>query len=232
MWPPHGLFLNMAKSLLFALAGASVANNPLCWDPSCDRRVWLTGFTYRSSWILWIFCSWKGSKDSRESFQGLVTSRIQMETTLLRSCLALPKVSYALRTCPPYSITQIFDGSMSESLSGIAGSPLSDWAWPLFQWVSGGPCYAPAAFIGSLHHSSSLIAEILGWIPDTSTHLPSALSALAEAAGKPGWCSIQDIAVSLHLSRAIVEASYSALLSGASDPHFKALALSPAIQIG
>lgn len=121
-------------------------------------------------------------------------------------------------------------------LSGIDGSPLSDWAWlklrPLFQWVSGGSCYAPAAFIGSLHHSSSLIAEILGWIPDTSTHLPSALSALAEAAGKPGWCSIQDIDVSLHLSRAIDEASYSALLSGASNPHFKALALSSAIEIG
>ena len=120
-----------------------------------------------------------------------MTSRIhRWKLTLLHSCLALPKVSYALHTCPPCSIThalQMFDGSIQESLSDRAGSPLSDFLLLWVVWVS---CawalqHVPATFTGSFHHSSSLMAEILGQIPDTSTHLPSAQSALAEAAGKP-----------------------------------------------
>ena len=50
----------------------------------------------------------------------------QMETTLLRSCLALPKVAFALRTCPPSHIkeaTTAFDNAMREALSDLAGAP-------------------------------------------------------------------------------------------------------------
>ena len=55
-----------------------------------------------------------------------------METTLLRSCLALPKFSYTLRTCPPSHITKAtseFDAAMRESLEAILGGPISDWSW-------------------------------------------------------------------------------------------------------
>ena len=31
---------------------------------------------------------------------------IQIETALLRECLALPKIAFALRTCPPNHIRQ------------------------------------------------------------------------------------------------------------------------------
>ncbi len=55
-----------------------------------------------------------------------------METTLLRSCLDLPKVSFSMRTCPPDNIkqaTSTFDEALREAVSDLAGSPLSDWAW-------------------------------------------------------------------------------------------------------
>ena len=56
----------------------------------------------------------------------------QMETTLLRSCLALPKLSFSFRSCPPSHIkqaTSAFDDAMREALSDITGSPLPNWAW-------------------------------------------------------------------------------------------------------
>ena len=51
----------------------------------------------------------------------------QMETTLLRSCLSLPKFNFALRTCPPSAIqvsTAAFDNLMRDSLSDLAGELL------------------------------------------------------------------------------------------------------------
>ena len=48
----------------------------------------------------------------------------QMETTLLRSCLSLPKVAFALRTCPPEYIanaSKVFDSAIRASLSDITG---------------------------------------------------------------------------------------------------------------
>ena len=48
----------------------------------------------------------------------------QLETTILRSCLALPKVTYVLRTCPPSHIvgaTRDFDMAIREAFEGILG---------------------------------------------------------------------------------------------------------------
>ena len=45
--------------------------------------------------------------------------------------------------------------------------------------------YAPAAYMGSLHQSNALIADILGHPPATSAHLPQCLVALANAATRP-----------------------------------------------
>ena len=53
-----------------------------------------------------------------------------LETTLLRSCLSLPKFSYVLRTCPPSNICQAtlsFDAAIREALESILGGTLSEW---------------------------------------------------------------------------------------------------------
>ena len=168
----------------------------------------------------------------------------QMETTLLRSCLALPKVAHVLRTCPPGFVKDAlvaYDEGMRDALSDIAGSPLSDWAWLKaslpssfgglnIRWAS---LHAPAAYIGSLHQTTPLVSEILGHFPKAPINLSSAISALALAAGRPEWCSSLEIDVPLHqrhLSHAIDEASYSALLAQAPDARSRALALSSSIR--
>ena len=85
----------------------------------------------------------------------------QMEITLLRSCLALPKISFVLHTCPPshiVKVTEAFDNLMRESLEDTAGGPLSEWAGlkaTLPSNCSGlnikcASLHAPAAFLGSL----------------------------------------------------------------------------------
>ena len=97
----------------------------------------------------------------------------QMETTLLRSCLALPKVAFALRTSPPshtQQATVVFDNAMLEAPSDLAGGPLPEWAWlkaSLPSFLGGlnirrASLHAPAAYISSLDQSKLLVARILG----------------------------------------------------------------------
>ena len=54
----------------------------------------------------------------------------QLETTLLRSCLALPKVAFSLRCCPPSHIKEtisVFDDAMRDTLGDISGDSITDW---------------------------------------------------------------------------------------------------------
>ena len=129
---------------------------------------------------------------------------------------------------------------MREAVSDITGCPLSNWAWLKASLPSslGGlnirqaSLHVPAAFIGSFHQSEPLISEILGHPARMPLHLPNTISALAKAAARPEWLSIQCIDVSLHshsLSRAVDEASYSLLLDSSPDVRSRALALSSAI---
>ena len=121
----------------------------------------------------------------------------QMEATLLRSCLSLPKVAYMICTCPPGLIQRAleeFDHTMREAVSDIMGCPLSNWAWLKGSLPSslGGlnirqaSLHAPAAFIGSFHQSEPLISEILGHPARMPLHLPNTISALAKAAAGVG----------------------------------------------
>ena len=125
-----------------------------------------------------------------------------METTLLRSCLALPKVAFSLRTCPPSHIIQAtatFDDAMREALTDLTGCPLSGWAWLKASLPSsrGGlnirraTLHSSAAYIGSLVQTRTLVSKILGRIPAPSPHLDSAVSALANATKRPDWSSLQ-----------------------------------------
>ena len=167
----------------------------------------------------------------------------QMEATLLRFCLALPKVAFALRTSPPSHTQQasvVFDNAMLEALSDLAGGPLPEWARLKASLPSslGGlnirraSLHAPAAYISSLDQSKLLVARILGRVPEASSHQAPALLDLASAADRHDWRFIEDVDVPLrqrHLSHSIDEASYIHLITGAPDTRSKALALSTAI---
>ena len=56
----------------------------------------------------------------------------QMEASLLCMCLALPKLAFSLRTCPPSYIKDtlaLFDQALFESISDLVGGSLLDWSW-------------------------------------------------------------------------------------------------------
>ena len=131
--PAGGLRLNRAKSLLFI--PDDVVSSCDCLPP--DVPITRSGFC-----LLGIpigppeFC--ESSTLRRVEKIRMAVSRLhdledsQMETTLLRSCLSLPKFNFALRTCPPSAIqvsTAAFDNLMRDSLSDLAGGPVSDWSW-------------------------------------------------------------------------------------------------------
>ena len=73
------------------------------------------------------------------------------------------------------------------------------------------------------------VEKILAQPPDLSPHLDLAVSALATAASQPDWQQLEVIDVLLrqhHLSQAIDESVHQQLLSSASSPRDRALALS------
>ena len=96
----------------------------------------------------------------------------QLETTLLRSCLSLPKLSFTLRSCPPSHIcygAKAFDEAIRECLEHIIGGPISQWSWLKASLPSsrGGlnlrsaALHAPAAFLGS-SPECGLFADMIG----------------------------------------------------------------------
>ena len=149
----------------------------------------------------------------------------QMETALLRSCLALPKVSFSLRACPPDHIRQgtaLWDDTIRDALTDLAGSPLPDWAWLKASLPSsrGGlnvrraSLHVPAAYISSIAQSRGLVEKILECDHPSSNHLASSISSLANAAERPDWTSLEEINTPLRqhpLSYCIDEAVYNQL---------------------
>ena len=106
----------------------------------------------------------------------------QMETALLKSCLAFPKISFSLRTGPPSYIrdaTDSFDTLMLKSLSDLVGGFLPDWSWTKASLPNslGGlnicrlSLHSPAENIGSVSSTQLLVSEILGYHPSNSTQL-------------------------------------------------------------
>lgn len=242
--PPRGLFLNKSKSLIYTPANSSITH-PLLRDiPTSSDGFTLLGSPIGPS----AFCEETVSKRIRKVQESVARLHdlqdSQLETTLLRSCLALPKLAHVLRTCPPCLIPKalgFFDDIIRHALSDLTGRPVPDWSWLKASLPSslGGlnlrqaSLHAPAAYIGSLHQCRHLVVEILGRIAPPPTHLPYSLQSLARAAGRPDWESIQDIDVppfQHSLSRAIDETSFDALLASATHTRSKALALSTAIR--
>ena len=122
--PYLGLHLNRSKSLLFIPEEADPYQSPLPTDtPTTHRGFSLLGCpigppdfceeVFRSR-LVKVRASLGALRDMGDS---------QLETSLLRSCLALPKVSFVLRTCPPPShichTTVDFDSAIRESLESL-----------------------------------------------------------------------------------------------------------------
>ena len=242
--PSLGLHLNRGKSLLFIPEEADASLSPLPPDIPITRR----GFSLLGCPI--------GPPDfCEEVFQARVEKLkvslgalrdmgdSQLETTLLRSCLALPKVSYILRACPPSHTCRTsvdFDRAIRETLESIVGGPISDWSWLKASLPScrGGlslrsaSLHAPADFLASSSASKPLVEQILGHPAGPSPHTSPAVSALATAAAHPEWSSLDDINVPLQqrsLSLSIDEASFQHLLFSAPSIRSRALALSSSL---
>ena len=144
----------------------------------------------------------------------------QLETTLLRSCLALPKISFVLRACPPTHICQAatdFDHALREALESIVGGPLSDWSWLKATLPSSlgdlnlrsALLHAPTVFLAASSSSQSLVEGLLGRPPSPSPHTTPAVSSLATADFCREWQCLDDIDVPLRqceLSHSIDEA--------------------------
>ena len=164
----------------------------------------------------------------------------QLETTLLRSCLSLPKLSFILRTCPPSYIHRAsceFDYAMCACLERIIGRSISQWSLRKASLPSnhgglnlrGATLHAPAAFVGSSHCAQPLVERILGYPPGPSPHMSPSVFSLALAANQPAWSSLDSIDVPIcqkSLSVAIDDAVYNHLIASVPDTRHKALALS------
>ena len=196
--PSRGLLLNKNKSLLFVPADATLPDHVL--PPGIPTTN--GGFELLGSPV--------GPPSFCESSVCMRVSKIQdMLVNLQDVHDSQSSENYIrpLRTCAPDFIRPAlaaFNNTMKEALSDLAGGPLSDWSWLKTSLPSslGGLnlrraiLHAPAAYVGSLHQSNALIADILGH-PATSAHLSLCFVALAIAAARPKLSSLQDIDVPL-----------------------------------
>ena len=101
--PSVGLYLNQAKSLLFILEDADASLSPLPPNiPVVGSPSWAVPLGPPS------YCEevFRGRFAKVKSSLGALRDMgdSQLESSLLCSCLALPKFSFILRTCPPSHI--------------------------------------------------------------------------------------------------------------------------------
>ena len=242
--PSLGLHLNRSKSLLYIPKEEDESLSPLPSDIPTTRD----GFTLLGcpigppSYCEGVFQTrLERVKTSLGHLRDMADA--QLEMTLLRSCLALPKVSFVLRACPPSHIhhsTNLFDATIRHTLEDIVGGPVSDWSWLKAGLPSslGGlnlrsaSLHAPAAFIASTSASQPLVEQILGHTPSSFLNIRDTVSALAAAAVNSNWLSLEDIDVPLRqhsLSAVIDKAIFDRLLVSAPSIRSRALALSSSL---
>ena len=242
--PPVGLHLNRGKSLLFVPRDCDASLSPLPPEVPVTRAGFcLLGCPIGPPSFCEQVLQDRVVKIRQALGVLLEMGDAQMETTLLRSCFALPKFSYLLCTCPSTPISKAtvdFDVAMREALESILGGPLSAWSWLKASLPSsrGGvnlrsaSLHAPAAFLASSLRSQSLVGAMLGGAPGLSTHTSSTMAALSSAASRPDWQCFEDIDVTLRqhsLSLAIDDALHQQLLSSAPSTRASTLALSSAL---
>ena len=242
--PSLGLHLNRSKSLLVIPSHCDASSSPLPPDvPVCREGFCLLGCPIGPPAYCEQVLQARVNK-IRESLTTLHNMRdAQLETSLLRSCLALPKFSYILRTCPPGHISQAtrdFDMAIRACLERILGGPFSEWSWLKAALPSsrGGlnlrssTLHAPAAYVASSSGSHDLVSAILRRLPNHPPHLDSALAALSVSAARQDWQCLADIDVPLRqrcLSIAIDDVGHEQLLSSAPLARARALAHSTSL---
>ena len=242
--PSRGLFLNRSKCLLVVPEDASCDHSLLPPEiPVSTEGFCLLGSPFGSS----SFCTSSILKRVQKVHDTLISLKSfqdsQIQCTLLRSCLALPKISFALRTCAPQLIKPAlvaFDETLRDALSDIVGGPVPEWSW----LKASLPCslgglglrqallHAPAAYIGSLEQCKPLISAMLGHPPALPCYIPECVSAVAESAGRPDWLSLGDVDVPITqhaLSKLLDLALFDTVLDSAHDIRSRALALSCSI---
>ena len=241
--PPRGLRLNRSKCLFFSSDPDSPPDNSLLQEiPRAEEGFSLLGCPVGPP----PFCNTillQRVEKIREFLKKLPDLQdSQMESTLLRHCLSLPKIFYSLRTCPPDFVreaTTVFDDLIRDTLSDIAGGPLSDWSWrkaslPVSLGGLGlrnASTTAPAAYISSTSETKESVEALLQ-SPPQPLHLDHAINELSKLADRPDWDSLESIEVPLHqrtLSQLVDKVSYELLLSSAPDVRFRALALSSSL---
>ena len=95
------------------------------------------------------------------------------EYVLLRNCLALPKMSYTMRTVDPQphkDLMQRFDNAVRSGIERILGKPLNgkQWTQASLPFSLGGlglrsaVSHSPGAYISSLTDSSSIAEDVIG----------------------------------------------------------------------
>ena len=241
--PSRGLRLNRAKSLLFRSGSTSPNSNPLPPDiPVADEGFSLLGcpvgpshFCNRS-----VLSRVERVKECLSKLPDLQDS--QLEYTLLRHCLSLPKIAFSLRTCPSAFIreaTATFDAQIRDALSIVAGGPLPEWSWrkATLPCSLGGlslrsaASVAPAAYISSTTEAQPLIEALLE-SPSSSLHLDVAVDELSKLADRSEWVSPQAVDIPAKqraLCGAIDESMFERTLSSAPDDRAKALVLSTSL---
>ena len=193
--PPRGLFLNRAKSFIYTPANSSITHPLLCNIPASSDGFTLLGSPIGPSAYSEAIVLKRVNKIEETLSRVSDLQDSQMETTLLRSCLALPKVAYVLRTCPPALIMKAlgsFDSVMRDALSDLAGGPLPDLSWLKASLPSslGGlnirqaSLHAPAAYTSSFLQCRSLISQILGHTAKPPVQLTEIIGSLAQAAAR------------------------------------------------
>ena len=119
-----------------------------------------------------------------------------LEFVLLRSCLALPKIVYTLRTTDPSLLSHLlqeFDSTTREALSRICGGPVSDLSWeqaklPISMGGLGlraAEDHAAAAYSTSFLSSQPILRSLLH-LPEQAEHPflpPSILNTLTTQTG-------------------------------------------------
>ena len=163
----------------------------------------------------------------------------QTEYSILCSCLSLPKIVSALRTCSTmlHSVLGEFDDLIFNYLSCLVGGFSSSWSLskatlPIDMGGLGIRSvrrHAPSAFIGSVHLSSALVLEMCGY-SFPSSYTADAFRMLSEVVGHSDWSSFEDLDFTISqttLSRFIDQYSFDSLSTSAPDNRAKALLSSP-----
>ena len=141
-------------------------------------------------------------KDKIEKIRTITTAlpdllQPHLEFVLLRSCLALPKILYLLRTTDtspfPHLLSE-FDSITREALSRIAGGPISDQAWDQAKipvslgglGLRAASDHALAAFATSLTSSQHLLHSLLHQDQEAAPFVlpPAVLNSLTEKLGE------------------------------------------------